>query len=100
MSLQSLALLNSDFAVKRAKAAATRLQHGQTDNLSRVKQAFQLFYCREPSDQELTESIRFLDEQSKHYADGPDPQNADAGDRAWQDFCQSIMASSEFLYVE
>jgi hypothetical protein len=95
MSLQSLSLLNSDFATRRASAAASHLQSQTLDDLSRVKLAFQLFYCREPSDLELTESMRFLDQQSKLYS-----ERTDARDQAWQEFCQSLMASSEFLYVE
>ena len=95
MSLQSLALLNSDFAVKRSKAAASRLQAETLDEHNRLKLAFQLFYCREPSDNELTESARFLDEQTKHYSELPD-----ARDHAWQELCQAMMASSEFLYVQ
>ena len=95
MSLQALSLLNSDFAVRRAKAAASRLQTLTLDDRSRLKLAFQLFYCREPSDHELTESARFLHEQSKLYAG-----RADALDQTWQELCQALMASSEFLYVE
>jgi hypothetical protein len=95
MSLQSLSLLNSDFAVQRATAAASRLQGQTLVDLNRLKLAYQLFYCREPNDTELAESTRFLDQQSKLYS-----ERADARDQAWQDLCQSLMASSEFLYVE
>jgi hypothetical protein len=95
MSLQSLSLLNSDFAVRRAQAAATSLQMQNLDDRHRLKLAFQRFYCREPSDSELNESVRFLDDQSKLYS-----ERSDAKVQAWQDLCQSLMASSEFLYVE
>lgn len=95
MSLQSLTLLNSDFSVRRAKATASRLQGLTMDDHKRLRLAFQLFYCREPNDTELTESMRFLDEQSLLYSARPD-----ARDQAWRDLCQSLMASSEFLYVE
>ena len=95
MSLQSLTLLNSDFAVRRAQAAASRMQSATLDDHKRLKLAFELFYCREPNDAELTEASRFLDEQSRRHAERPD-----ARDQAWRDLCQSLMASSEFLYVE
>ncbi len=95
MSLQSLSLLNSDFAVRRARSAAARLQSQTLDDRKRIGLAFELFYCREPRDIELTESIRFLDQQVEQYTG-----RSDARDQAWQDFCQSLMASSEFLYVE
>lgn len=95
MSLQALTLLNSEFAVRRSKAAASRVQDLTLDDRKRVAMAFQLFYCREPNDDELNQSIRFIDFQSEQYS-----QRAGAREQAWQDLCQSLMASSEFLYVE
>ena len=71
------------------------MQSATLDDHKRLKLAFELFYCREPNDTELTESMRFLDEQSLLYSARPD-----ARDQAWRDLCQSLMASSEFLYVE
>ena len=95
MSLQSLSLMNSDFAFRRARAAATSILGLTSDEANRIKVAYQVFYCREPNDSELTESIRFLDQQTNLYMEQPE-----ARERAWQDFCQSLLASSEFMYVE
>ena len=95
MSLQSLSLLNSDFAVRRARAAAISLQGPTSNETNRIKLAFQVFYCREPNESELKESIRFLGQQKHLYSESPDDR-----DRAWQDFCQSLLASSEFMYVD
>ena len=95
MPLQSLSLLNSNFARRRARAAATSLQMQTSDERHRLKLAFLVFYSRYPKDNELNESNRFLDQQANLYFEQPD-----AKDRAWQDLCQSLMASSEFMYVE
>lgn len=95
MSLQSLSLLNSSFAVNRARSAAALLQRQSQSNRDRLKTAFKLFYVREPNDQELDASLKFIDEQAIFYSKRPN-----AHDQAWQEFCQSLMASSEFLYVE
>ena len=95
MPLQSLSLLNSNFARRRARAAATSLQMQTSDERHRLKLAFLVFYSRDPKDNELNESNRFLDQQANLYFEQPD-----AKDRAWQDLCQSLMASSEFMYVE
>jgi Protein of unknown function (DUF1553)/Protein of unknown function (DUF1549)/Planctomycete cytochrome C len=95
MSLQSLSLLNSDFAVRRAQAAATLLKLQTSDDRKRIEMAFQRSYSRWPSDIELSDSIRFLDQQTQLYA-----ERNNAREQAWQDLCQSLMASSEFLYVE
>ncbi len=95
MSLQSLSLLNSDFAVRRARAAATLLQGKTSEDHNRLKFTFLVFYGREPNENELNDSFQFLDHQTNLYSKQPD-----ARDRAWQDLCQSLMASSEFIYVE
>lgn len=95
MSLQSLSLLNSEFAVRRARSAANELKQQTLDDNSRVELAFQRLYSRQPSELELRESIRFLDQQTQFYAERPE-----AREQAWQDLCQALMASSEFLYVE
>jgi hypothetical protein len=91
--LQSLALLNSDFARSRANAFAQRLnQEAGTDTEKRVTRAFRLACGRGPSEAERTASRRFLAAQHQVYEKGKDG--------AWADFCQMVLASSAFLYVE
>jgi hypothetical protein len=94
--LQSLALLNSDFARARADAFARRLEReAGTDAEMRISRAFLLACCRDPSEAERTASRRFLAEQQKVYG-----QVKDVERRAWADFCQMVLASNAFLYVD
>jgi hypothetical protein len=94
--LQSLALLNSEFARLRAKALARRLDHeAGTDEGKRLATAFRLAYGREASAEEGMAARRFLAAQAKVYAD-----QKDATGRTWADLCQMILASNAFLYVE
>lgn len=95
MSLQSLSLLNSDFAVHCAQAAASKLQSQTLDERNRLQLAYHCFYCREPREDELKRSAEFINEQAALYS-----KRSDAREQAWRDLCQSLMASSEFLYVE
>ncbi len=95
MSLQSLSLMNSDFAIRRARGTALQLQTQTVNEANCVQLAFQKFYSRLPDEIELNESLQFLNQQAAFYAERPD-----ARQQAWQDLCQSLMASSEFLYID
>lgn len=92
--LQSLALLNSSFARVRSQAFARRLlQDTNATDERRIGLAFELACGRPPQPAELAASGRFLAEQRKLY---PAEKQAEA----WTDFCQMILASNAFLYVE
>ena len=93
--LQSLAQLNSEFVLLRARAAAERLaREAGNDRAAQVTLAFRLTFGRPPTPEELVEASAFLDTQRAAYP----PEAGDA--RALADFCQMLFASNPFLYVE
>jgi hypothetical protein len=92
-ALQSLSALNSDFALARAHALAERLAGESPAN--RIERAFLHAIGRPPSAQERVSAERFLDTQRGNYPDRPDAER-----HALVDFCQMILASNAFLYVE
>lgn len=98
--LQSLSLLNSDFIRARATALDARLgrecDHCSQDD-DRIDRAFLLVAGRYPTPTERNAAGRFLREQPGRY---PDLDAAASGRRAWVDFCQMLLASNAFLYVE
>ena len=98
MPLQSLSLLNSDFAVLRARGLAERLKREATEEPQRTALAYRMLFCREPTPEETTATSAFLDNQTKEY--GAQRAELDPRDRAWQDLCQALLSSNEFLYVE
>ena len=93
--LQSLVLLNSEFARLRAKAFAARLLRDATDNEKRLTLAFRLMAGREPLEAERVACVKFLAKQQELFA-----KDKDADMRAWADLCQMLLASNTFLYVE
>jgi hypothetical protein len=94
--LQSLALLNSVFARGRAKGFAGRLAHeAGDDDAKRLTLAFRLACGRPPLPDERATCEKFLAAQRSVYA-----SHKDAGERAWADLCQVLLASNAFLYVE
>jgi len=94
--LQALALLNSDFARNRASAFARRLaQEAGGDPDKRTERAFRLAYGRKPQQKELDLTKRFLAAQCQIWS-----KEKDGEQRAWIDFCQMVLASNSFIYVE
>jgi hypothetical protein len=109
VALQSLSLLNSEFVHLRARAFARRLLArvemspgaATHDGANRGKlraalsSAFELAYIRPPTDDELSAGEEFVREQGTLYEGQPD-----ASVRVWTDFCQMLLASNAFLYVD
>ncbi|MFM7057602.1 MAG: DUF1553 domain-containing protein, partial [Planctomycetota bacterium] len=93
--LQSLALLNSDFAITRSEAFAGRLlmeTDGTPENL--VRRAWRIATARNPSEREIQLAQEFLEGQRSLY-DGEHSSRW-----AVADFCQMLLAGNAFLYVE
>jgi len=96
VSLQSLALLNSDFIRARSRAFAQRLEKEcGADGNQRLERTFLLALGRKPNPAERSAAEEFLQAQAAHYADKPDKTG-----RVWTDFCQMVLAGNSFLYVE
>jgi Protein of unknown function (DUF1553) len=96
ISLQSLSLLNSEFVLNRARALSRRLdREAGLDPSVRIDRAFRLAVGRAPTEEERDAAHKFLDEQPRLYTG-----RSDAVERSWIDFCQAVLASSAFLYVE
>jgi len=111
---QSLDLLNNDLVLEWARAFAGRVlgDSGPGSN-AQIARAYRLAYGREPAVDEQKVAATFLDEQAPILAarlaggdtakppmptktpEGMDPARA----AAFVDFCQMLLASNEFLYV-
>jgi hypothetical protein len=96
MPLQSLSLLNSEFAVARGRDLAERLRReAGSEDEARVNRGFLLALGRVPDLDERRLALDFVRSQRAEYASAPDGE-----DRAWADFGQSLFAINAFLYVE
>jgi hypothetical protein len=97
MPLQSLSLLNSEFAVKRGQSFAQRIAREAGDSAeARISRAFLLATGRECDTEELNDALQFVRDQQQGYANEIDT----AEFRAWSDFCQLLLASNACLYLE
>ena len=87
IALQSLSLLNSEFAVARSKAFAARIaREAGNDPATQINLAFLLTVGRGPTGQERQVIEEFM--------------AASGETNGWESCCQMLLASNAFLYVE
>jgi hypothetical protein len=92
--LQSLALLNSAFVRSRAAAFATAVV-SRGSSPDDIRRSLLTAFNREPTPVEQQASRQFLQKQAEGYG-----ISRTSNQRAWNDYCQMLLASNAFLYVE
>jgi hypothetical protein len=110
---QALVLLNGDFAVTQAEAFSERVRkEAGADPKDQAKRAWKLAYLRGPTERELASALAFLRRVTKAFREqpaapvappkkggkAPEPPSPEA--RAMAAFCQALLSSNRFLYVE
>jgi hypothetical protein len=112
-ALQALNLLNSEFVAGRARALAGRvLKEAGCGTDARIRRAYMIVLCREPSAAEVERIRRFLAAQTKLLSEElrvgrplwrPTGEGAGsiepAEGAAWVDFALAMLNCNEFLYV-
>lgn len=82
---QSLLLLNDNFIAEQSQALAERLEREEpTDHLRRISRGWQLVFGHPPTKQETSGALIFLTNSNLDWA-------------AW---CQALLASNAFLYID
>jgi hypothetical protein len=85
---QSLFLMNNPFVIRQAAALADRLLAESGEDAAKLPRVYQLCYSRPPSDKELTNAAKFIEEYGKK-------QTRRA---TWTALCQALFASAEFSH--
>lgn len=101
-ALQSLYLLNNDFAEARSRALASRIVSRAGANTGRqVTAGFEVVLGRPPDQQERSAAEAFLNRHggSSEHADN-DGVTTSAGMTAVELFSQALLNVNEFLYIE
>jgi len=92
---QALLMMNSEFVETQAAAFAGRIMAGPSaDAAGRIGSAFIESYGRPATEQEIEDSLAFLDEMRVA---------APAGEEetfAWTRLCHVILGASEFIYID
>ncbi len=97
---QSLFLLNSRFVREQAEALANRLlADASQSDAQRIEQVHQLVFGRNPTPEESSQASKFLTAYAASAAALARPVETRML-MAWQSYCQALLCSNEFLYVE
>ncbi|MDA1015786.1 MAG: DUF1553 domain-containing protein [Planctomycetota bacterium] len=99
---QSLLMMNSDFALSYADRFAERLIANAGDSVrQQIELGWRLAYGVIPSDDEVSAAEGFVDLQRTVVLDSSSkPQPTVAQQQALASFCQALLSSSRFLYIE
>ncbi len=110
---QSLLLMNSSFMVSHARLLAERVRHSVGDNREKqIKRAWKLTFGRPIEKQELQDAADFLNDQTSHFQsvksasppkdddDMPAASSLSPDQHALTNFCQALLSSNEFLYID
>lgn len=98
---QTLAMLNGEFSIHMARQLAQRVRDAAgADHAARIAEAFRITVCRPPSASEAERAAEFLRVQTAEYERMAVGGDAVPADRALADFCQVLLASSEFIYIQ
>ncbi len=97
--LQALALMNAPLVRLRSQELAKRLMaEAPASDDARIERLFRLAICRPPRAEELAAAQAFFKQaMAESHAEDHSVALAQV---AWTDFCQALLASSAFLYVE
>jgi mono/diheme cytochrome c family protein len=95
---QALLLMNNPLVRNCADHFARRIGSAAAKGVPEaVRAGYAIALGRGPSEQELSESVRFVQEQTAAYQkDG----KADARQLALGDFCQVLLSVNEFMYID
>ncbi|HBL42426.1 MAG TPA: hypothetical protein DDZ90_03420, partial [Planctomycetaceae bacterium] len=98
---QSLLMMNSAFMVENAELFAERLLKEKAGNKAeQVKLAWMLAFGKEASTEEVQQSVEFIDSQLPQFKDRKDNAGKTPEHLALATFCQALLSSNGFLYVD
>ena len=98
---QALMMMNSRFVVEASQRFAERLQRERSGDLpAQLKLAWQLAYGIEPSESQLQRATAFVAAQTSEFEGRRDKEGPSPANLALASFCQSLLSSNRFLYIE
>jgi len=98
---QSLLMMNSGFMVAHAEYFAERLQKERAGNKpEQVKLAWLLAFGKEPSAEEVKQSVEFIESQVPQFKTTAKAAGKTPDQLALATFCQALLSSNEFLYLD
>jgi hypothetical protein len=108
---QSLAMMNSEFTLTQSKYLAERVVRDAGAEVEpQVKRAWQLAFGTEPAASDVKDAVAFLAKQTATLKahpvklppprKGEEPPPAEPAMQALATFCQALLTSNQFLYID
>lgn len=97
---QSLMMMNSDFSLTFSDHFAERLAASSADVRDQVTLGWQLAYGEVPTAEEISATVHFVEKQHQAILKSGGAKPETARQQALASFCQAMLSSSRFLYVE
>jgi cytochrome c553 len=98
---QSLMMMNNEFVVRHSEVLADRVSAlAGDDPAARVRLAWRLTFASEPTAEQVAAAVAYLGEQQKEFASSTAKDAPPPARRALATFCQALLNSNEFLYVD
>ena len=88
---QALHLYNNPFVIEQARGFAKVVVQAAADDEARVRLAFRRALNREPNSEELQQAIELVESTVSEL---------DSAEQAWASFCQALLVTNEFRYVD
>jgi Protein of unknown function (DUF1553)/Protein of unknown function (DUF1549)/Planctomycete cytochrome C len=95
---QALLMMNSELLMDSADAMAKRLNDHSMDSAARIQLAYQLAVGREPTQAEVHRASSFIGDANSPNVSS-DSNGSQRSQRRWSLWCQSLLASNEFMYI-
>ena len=94
---QALVMLNSPLVRQQAEKLAKRIAPSpETPMKDAIQAAYRIAFARSPSDNEQEEMQKFMESQRKIMG-GANPAN---NDKAFIEFCHTLLCLNEFVYID
>ncbi len=105
---QSLMLMNSDFVLEQSNIFAARLiNEAGDDRLPQIQLAWELAFGTAPTGDESDQAIAFIAGQAEYFGGSEEAKKLVKGDKqqtpdflALASFCQMLISSNRFLYID
>ena len=96
---QALFMLNGSVVLDHSRRWASKLlERRDLDDTDRIRTAYEQAFARLPNLGETEQALSFIQQVERALSDREEePQKRRL--QAWQSFCQSLMASNEFVYL-
>lgn len=100
-STQSLLMLNSQFIQEQAEHLSLKLQKEAPANIEeQIKLAWTLIYSSSPTKDECDLSLAFIKEQTNSFSKSVVKKESNPELQSLTAFCQGLLISNRFLYVD